>query len=83
MAAQDQPALDLANRLALGIADTARALGVSEAHLRNHLHDVPHFHLGNRVLFPIDSLREWASKQAAGEQDQADRDARDLLQALE
>jgi hypothetical protein len=44
---------------------------------------VPHFHLGNRVLFPIDSLREWASKQAAGEQDQADRDARDLLQALE
>ena len=74
--------VDLSTRIALSIAEAAAVLGVSEAHLRNHLHDVPHFHLGGRVLFPVAHLHEWAKAQAEREREGADRDATEILRAL-
>ena len=73
---------DLASRVALSVAEAAVALGVSEAHLRNHLHDVPHFHLGGRVLFPVAGLHDWAKRQAEREEAQAKRDAVEIMRAL-
>jgi excisionase family DNA binding protein len=74
--------LDLATRVTLSVTEAAAALGVSEAHLRNHLHDVPHFHLGGRVLLPVAGLHEWAKRQAEAEVTQATRDAAEILRAI-
>lgn len=56
MSAKAQPA-DLANRVALGVAEAALALGVSENLVRESLHELPHFHMKSRVLIPVDALR--------------------------
>jgi hypothetical protein len=55
---ETQDRLALADRLALSPAEAARALGVSERHLRSILGELPHTHLGNRIVIPVDSLRE-------------------------
>jgi excisionase family DNA binding protein len=74
--------IDLATRVALSVAEAAAALGVSEAHLRNHLHEVPHFHLGGRVLFPVAGLHEWAKRQVEHAEARAKRDAAEILRAI-
>jgi len=40
-------------RLALSLAEAARALGVSERHVREILPELPHIHLGRRVVIPV------------------------------
>jgi hypothetical protein len=74
--------LELAGRVALSLREAAQALGVSEAHLRNHLSKVPHFHLGGRVLFPLLELHEWARRRAQEERQEAEREAAAVLRSL-
>ena len=78
-----QPEIIDAGRVALSVKEAAESLGVSEAHLRNHLSEVPHFHLGGRVLFPVLELHEWARRRAEGERQAAERDAAALLRSLD
>ncbi len=59
--------VDLSTRLALTIEEAATALGVSPRHVRNHISDLPHFHLGRCVLLPVDSMRDWGQRQVAAE----------------
>jgi excisionase family DNA binding protein len=69
----DRPPVE---RLALSLPEAARALGVSEKHLRSHLHELPVVRLGGRVLIPVDPLREFLRKNAeAGTLQEASTDA--------
>ena len=70
-------------RLGLSVAEAARAIGVSERHLRQCLPEIPHLHMGRRVVIPIDSFREWLLEQAHAEPRRIDRAVRDVLDALE
>jgi excisionase family DNA binding protein len=47
------------------IGEAAAALSVSEKTLRSHVKSgaIPHFRMGERILFPVDRLREWANLQ--------------------
>jgi DNA-directed RNA polymerase specialized sigma24 family protein len=54
----------LANRLALRPSEAAKALGVSERHLRSHLSEIPHDYIGNRLVFPVDAVRERLCERA-------------------
>lgn len=55
--------------LALDVREAAHALRVSERTLRTLVArgQVPHVRLGRRVVFPVDSLREYLSEKAARE----------------
>ena len=77
-----QDALWLANRLALTLAEAAKALGVSERHLRTILPEIPHLHVGSRVVIPVDALREWLRTQARAEAGAATQVADDILESL-
>jgi excisionase family DNA binding protein len=47
-------------------SEAAASLGVSERTLRAMMKggdNVPFFKMGERVLFPVDRLREWANRQ--------------------
>jgi excisionase family DNA binding protein len=70
------------DRLALSLAEAARALGVSERHVREILPDLPHVHLGRRVLIPVEALREWLRDRARAERSQAERAAEELVAAF-
>jgi hypothetical protein len=63
MSTPDSP-LDLDGRLALSIAEAAKALSVSERHLRSHLSEIPHVHIGGRVVVPVDTAKEWLRERA-------------------
>ena len=73
----------MGDRLGLSVAEAARAIGVSERHLRQSLPEIPHLHVGRRVVIPIDSFREWLSQRAQGESRRVERAVRDVLDALE
>ena len=45
--------------LVVSLATAARLLGVSDRHIRSHLHEIPHVRLGGRLLFRVESLRTW------------------------
>jgi hypothetical protein len=52
--------------ISYSMSEAALALGISERTLRTRMklgHDVPHFKMGERILFPIDRLRAWANLQ--------------------
>ena len=53
----------LAERLALTVAETATALGVSERHLRDLLPEIPHAYLGNRIVIPVEQVQKWLAEQ--------------------
>jgi hypothetical protein len=72
MAAEGEAAVDLANRLALGIGEAADALGISERHLRNHLSEIPHVFIGNRVVVPVDAAREWLRERVQTQRSETD-----------
>jgi excisionase family DNA binding protein len=55
--------------LALRPRQAARALGLSVRHLWQLTRDgsIPHVRVGRRaILYPVDELRAWLSRQAAG-----------------
>jgi excisionase family DNA binding protein len=74
--------VDLATRLGLTMAEAARSLGVSERHLRSVLPDLPHVHLGRRVVIPVDGLREWLKQKTEIERGQVDRAVDEVLADL-
>jgi excisionase family DNA binding protein len=51
--------VDLGTRLALTVPEAAQALGVSKRHLWACLAEIPHVHVGRRVLIPIEPTRSW------------------------
>ena len=74
--------LQLADRLALTVPEAAAAIGVSERHLRTLLPEIPHCHVGARVVIPVEPLREWLRSRAQAEQAGADRVAQQILEEL-
>jgi excisionase family DNA binding protein len=52
--------------LAVDIAQAAGLLGVSANLLRTKVdrHEVPHFRIGDRLLFSIEALRQWSTDRA-------------------
>ena len=45
--------------LVVSLVTAAWLLGVSDRHVRSHLHEIPHIRLGGRLLFRLASLRDW------------------------
>jgi excisionase family DNA binding protein len=56
------------DRLALGAAEAAPALGISERSLwtLTKSGDIPHVRIGRRVLYPVRALDTWLEEQAKG-----------------
>jgi len=56
--------------LALRPREAARALGISERTLWAWTHDgtVPHVRVGRTIMYPVDGLREWLTRQAQQKQ---------------
>ena len=54
------------HNLSLRPREAAKALGVSERLLWEWTHhgDIPHVRIGRTILYPVDSLRDWLSRQA-------------------
>ncbi len=75
--------VDLSNRLALTVPEAATAVGVSERHLRSMLSEIPHTHLGSRVVIPIEPFKEWLRKRAEAQGARADAVAEEILETLE
>ena len=50
---------DAIEPLTVSLTTAARLLGVSDRHIRSHLHDIPHVRLGGRLLFRVAALRNW------------------------
>ena len=74
---------NLTNRVALGIRETATALGVSEGLVRKWLPQRPHTRLGERVLIPVDPLKKWLQERSQAEMDASRRSAAEILKALD
>ena len=73
----------LEDRLALTLSESARALGISERHLRSCLHEIPHTRIGRRIIIPVDTLREWLNERVRGEGVRVDRIVEDMMQDLD
>jgi len=73
----------LSERLALSIPEAAKAVGVSERLLRTLMPDIPHCHLGNRVVIPVALLVEWLRKQAEKEQNVVGKAVNDILKEIQ
>jgi excisionase family DNA binding protein len=58
--------VDLANRLALRMAEAADALGISKRLLEEMVGTgrIPHLRINTVVLFPVASLMQWLKEQA-------------------
>jgi len=54
--------------LAVGRHQAAQMLGISERLLWTWTNAgmIPHLRIGTRVLYPVEQLRAWLSKQASG-----------------
>ncbi len=72
----------LADRLALSPAEAAGVLGVSENHVRGLLPELPHVHLGRRVVIPVDSLRAWLRERAQTEPGRVDAAVEEILDGI-
>ena len=76
------PDVRLADRLALTVPEAARAVGVSERHLRGMLPEIPHTRLGGRVVIPVEPFRDWLRDRARAEQATADQVAGEILREI-
>ena len=79
---EDPERVELATRFAVTAAELARALGISERLVRDHQAEFPHLWIGNRVLFPVDGVREWLRKRAEATQGAADSLADEILKEM-
>jgi hypothetical protein len=64
VADRPETAVRLSERLALSVPEAAKAVGVSERLMRTVLPDIPHCHVGNRVVIPVSLLEEWLRQQS-------------------
>lgn len=59
-------------RLAMTMAETARAMGISERHfqagLKSGAIDIPNFRIGRCRLFPVEQVRRWLQVKCEGAQ---------------
>jgi hypothetical protein len=78
-----ETAVRLSERLALSIPEAAAAMGVSERLMRTVLPEIPHCHLGNRVVIPIPLLVEWLRKQAQEEQNVVGKAVDEILEEIQ
>ncbi len=53
--------------LVVSFATAAKLCGCSDRHLRKFLDRIPHLRIGNRLLFRVDSLRNWLAAQETTE----------------
>ncbi len=83
MADSPETGVRLSERLALSIAEAAKAVGVSERLLRTVLPEIPHCHIGNRVVIPVPLLDEWLRKQAEKEQNVIGKAVNDILEEIQ
>ena len=74
--------LHLPDRLALTVSEAAESVGVSERHLRSLLPEIPHVHLGGRVVIPVDGFRGWLAERAELEASAVDQAVGDVLDGL-
>ena len=82
MADSPETAVRLSERAALTVPEAARTLGVSVRHLRTVLPEIPHFHLGGRVLIPQGQLLEWMRSQVDRERNHTDEIVRKVVEAV-
>ncbi len=82
MADSSETAVRLSERAALTIPEAAASLGVSERHLRTVLPEIPHFHLGDRVLIPQGQLVEWMRSEVDSERNRSDEIVRKVVEAV-
>jgi excisionase family DNA binding protein len=78
----DEP-LNLADRLALSVAEAARVLGVSKRHLESLLPELPHVRLGGRLVIPVGPLRKWLEKHCEIEERRIDKAVDEVLQGFD
>ena len=78
-----QSEIRLSNRLGLSVAEAAASLGVSERHLRAELSNIPHVHIGNRVVIPVSLLDEWLRKQVGKEQTVVGKAVDEILEEIQ
>ena len=45
--------------LVVSLATAAKLLVCSDRHIRNNLDSIPHIRIGGRLLFRVESLRQW------------------------
>ena len=69
----------LGTRLALSISEAADAISVSERHLRKLLPEIPHMHIGGRVVIPVKEFEAWLGEQVKAESVEPDRIVDEIL----
>ena len=83
MADSPETTVRLSERLALSVSEAAKAVGVSERLMRTVLPEIPHCHIGNRVIIPVALLIEWLRKQAQDEQNVVGKAVNDILEEIQ
>jgi len=78
-----ETAVRLSERAALTIPEAAAAVGISERLMRTLLTEIPHCHLGNRVVIPVSLLEEWLRKQAGKEQNVVGKAVNEILEEIQ
>ena len=73
----------LSERLALSVSEAAKAVGVSERLMRTVLPEIPHCHIGNRVVIPVPLLTEWLREQAHKEQNVVGKAVNEILEEIQ
>ena len=73
---------DATFRLALTVPEAAQAIGISERHLRTMLPEIPHLHVGRRVVIPVEALRRWLEDQAKAGRTRIDAAVEEVLGSL-
>jgi excisionase family DNA binding protein len=79
---RSKPAGRWSPRLALRPKEAAEALGVSEGLVRKWLPELPHVHLGECVLIPVDELKRWLQERSRAEQESSRHAAPEILDAI-
>ncbi len=82
MADRYETTVQLSERLALSIAEAAAAVGVSERLMRTLMPEIPHCHIGNRVVIPVPLLIEWLRKQSQEEQNVVGKAVNEILEEI-
>jgi hypothetical protein len=83
VADRPQTAVRLSERLALTIPEAAKAVGVSERLMRTVLPEIPHCHVGSRVVIPVPLLEEWLRQQAGKEQTVVGKAVNEILEKIQ
>lgn len=75
--------LVLGSRLGLRPSEAAAALGISERSLRKILPELPYTRLGTSIVIPVDALQHWLAERVSSRDQQAERTAQEILEAIE